>query len=217
MTVPTGQPFPNFCGACGLQLTDRAPRCPRCGADVLAVSPRKRGGMGAVAIVAIVIGAGVVGLSCLGILAAIAIPNFIRYQLRSKFSEVRVEVASLVMTERATLERTGKYVALATTPSGQPGPEKATLTPGERQQAAAIDWIVGPSLYGRYTVAVSADGRAAAVCGVSDIDGDGTPAEVVAFLPDDDGNAPDAPCTAPVAYDGQAPGDVEPVTGPNVF
>jgi type IV pilus assembly protein PilA len=213
MSQPAGaQAQARFCTRCGSPLPKGAQGCPQCG---LATGQKK--GSNAAVIVAVV-AAGVLGGTCLlGILAAIAIPNFIRYQLRSKISELPAELAGLVTAEQAVAAHDGKYVALPRTPAGKPGTEKAPLGPAELQHAQALGWIAAPALYGRYAVAVSEDGASAALCAESDIDGDGELAVRVAFLPDGSGAAPAAPCTAPVEYEGQPAGQVEAVSGPNVF
>ncbi len=108
MNAPTAaQPVARFCPTCGFQLPGPVPVCPRCATSL--VGPKKRNG--AVTIVVIVV-AVFLAVPCLGILAAIAIPNFIRYQLRAKASEVPALVEGLVRSEQAALARGGKYVAL---------------------------------------------------------------------------------------------------------
>lgn len=217
-TPPTAPPtYPRFCPTCGNPLPGPVPLCPRCGTNIGAVTGAKRGGLGGLAIAAIVVAIVIVGISCVGILAAIAIPNFLRYQLRSKASEVSVNMQALVRSEEAQRQGSGKYVALPRVPAGEPGTQKAPLSPGELEAAAALDWMAGPALYGRYAVAVSEDGTGAAICGESDIDGDGVLAVQVAFLPDEAGEAPPAPCTEPVPFGDQAPLVVEKLTDDSVF
>ncbi len=214
MSQPAGaQAQPKFCNRCGSPLPGPVPRCPQCGAATAA----PRSGGGPIVVVAVVVAVLLGGTCLVGIVAAIAIPNFVRYQLRAKASEVQVEVSALVRAEQELAARDGKYLALPRTPSAAPGAARAPLSPEELQRAQALGWMVSGALYGRYAVAVSEDGASAAVCGESDIDADGALAVRVAFLPDDAGKAPPAPCTAPVEYEGQAAGEVEVVTGPSVF
>jgi len=213
MSHPAGsQAQARFCSRCGSPLPGGARACPQCGA----ATAQKKGG-GAVVIIAIVLAVLFGGTCIVGILAAIAIPNFIRYQLRAKVSELPAELMGLVKAEQAAAARDGKYVALPRTPAGAPGTAKAPLGPEELQRAQALDWIAPSALYGRYAVAVSEDGTAAALCAEADIDGDGALAVRVAFLPDAAGAAPPAPCTEPVEYQGQPAGEVVEASGPNVF
>lgn len=206
-----------FCPTCGQALPGPVELCPRCGANIgAAVGVQKK--RSTPAIVAIVVVAIFGGTTCLGILAAIAIPNFIRYQLRSKQSQVSLELEGLATAERAFAERTGKYVAIAGIPAAEPGSEKATFSAEELGAAASIDWVVQGSTYGQYRVAVSEDGRAAALCGESDIDADGTRASFVVFLPGDDVAPPPAPCTVPIAWSPEyTPGAVIRATEGMVF
>jgi Tfp pilus assembly protein PilE len=222
MTVssPTAPPsaHPTFCTACGGALPPAAVRCPRCGA-VIGPGGAKRS-KSVVWIVVLVVGL-FLAVPCLGIVAAIAIPNYLRYQLRSKASETRVVLVSLVQAEEANLITNGAYVDFQSIPQDAPGPQKTALTPEELAFARKLGWAAPPEAYGRYRAAVEADpagGQSAAFCAESDIDGDGTLAVKVVFLPGKSGTAPDAPCTAPVPYDGtDTHGQVVDVTGPQVF
>ncbi len=205
-----------FCPTCGQALPGPVPACPRCGANIgAALGVQKKSSTPVIAIVVIALFGGV---SCLGILAAIAIPNFLRYQLRSKQSQVTMELDGLASAQQALAQRAGKYVAVAATPAAEPGPQKSSFTADELAAAASLDWTVSGSTYGQYRVAVSEDGTAAALCGESDIDGDGRRAAFVAFLPGEGVEPPPAPCAEPVAWSAQfAPGEVVRVTEPDVF
>jgi len=145
-------------------------------------------------------------VAIIGILAAIAIPNFLRYQLRSKLSELKTNVeaiykseASLMQSERVLCAGapTGAFVGMAATPAGAPGAQKIVWAATDIVTASAIDWMVQGATYGQYAVAT--DGGAGAACaapaglgtfgyatsitGYSDIDGDGNTAQVGAWQP----------------------------------
>jgi type IV pilus assembly protein PilA len=152
-------------------------------------------------------------VAIIGILAAIAIPNFLRYQLRSKFSELRTNVEairksqeSLRQSERMVCPNaaTGQFVALTATPNNPaPGTVKFVWVAADYAAASAIDWNVEGSTYGVYQVATAAApvvvaptvndctgagnlgllGRAMTIDAVSDIDGDGTLAKVNVWKP----------------------------------
>jgi type IV pilus assembly protein PilA len=213
-----GQPVaaeasPRFCGRCGAALPGPVPACPRCGGATAA--PKRGTNWTAIIIVGVAV---LFGAPCvLGVLAAIAIPNFVKYQLRSKASEVTVEVHALVGAEQAQLAAGGKYAPLPRMPDAAPGTSKVALGAEEQQAASRLGWMTQGMLYGRYAVAVSEDGSAAAICGESDIDGDGVLHVEVAFLPSAGGAAPAAPSSAPVAYAGQPAGTVEHVSPPDAF
>ncbi len=131
-------------------------------------------------------------VAIIGILAAIAIPNFLRYQLRAKFSELKENVNSVFKSEEALRqgERTGgQYLGL--------GPVPATCTPGTSKiswlntdvaRAAKIDWVVEGATYGCYSVgaatfADNSNGLHLTVQAQSDIDGDGNLACVFLYKP----------------------------------
>lgn len=210
--------YARFCTACGGPLPGPVPRCPRCGAEITAVGKAKRSRSATIIIIVAVAVFGAV--PCLGILAAIAIPNFIRYQLRAKEASVKAELAGLVKAEQAVAMREGHYVALGPLPASPPNSQKQPLSAEDQQVATGLDWMVGPSTYGRFRVAVAQNGsgqQAVALCAETDLDGDGTLAVHVAFLPVPAG-APPAPCTSPVPYDRQyQAGEVIVISAPNVF
>ena len=103
-------------------------------------------------------------VAIIGILAAIAIPNFLRYQLRSKFSELRTNVEAVRKSEESLRQgerqvclnaATGAYVANTATPVGTLGSQKIVWQPADYAAAAPIDWNVEGGTYGIYTVMVS--------------------------------------------------------------
>src|SRR5512147_805376 len=89
-------------------------------------------------------------VAIIGILAAIAIPNFLKYQLRAKFGELPTNVNALFKAEEALRqsERSaagstpGQYAALATTPTAcgtAPGTAKKGWVAADLSAAGAID------------------------------------------------------------------------------
>lgn len=122
----------------------------------------------------------------MGILAAIAIPNFIRYQLRSKGAEAKVVLRSLTSTQLSHYEEKGYFVAARQTPSEAPSVVKAEWDAapcpaecGKDNPAACselsclgYDGPAGP-VYFRY--ACSTGGKEGSfICGAyGDLDGDG--------------------------------------------
>jgi type IV pilus assembly protein PilA len=159
-------------------------------------------------------------VAMVGVLSAIAIPNFLKYQLRSKASEVPAVLTGLVRAEQAQAQLTGKYVPVAGIPASKPSSRKVVLTPAELKTAQDLDWLIEGTLYGRYTVeVVTRDGvQAASLCGETDLDDDGLRAQTVVFLPGRGVEPPPAPCSEPVPWSSEyEPGKVVRVTGPNVF
>jgi len=69
-------------------------------------------------------------VAIIGILAAIAIPNFLRFQLKSKTSEAKVNLAAIRTAEEAYMAEYGVYIAAANTPGTLPGSSKVTFSGG---------------------------------------------------------------------------------------
>jgi type IV pilus assembly protein PilA len=149
-------------------------------------------------------------VAIIGILAAIAIPNFMRYQLRSKASERKTNLEAIFKSEEALRQSErrisssatpGTYFAFSAIPTGAVATAKLTWTAPDLETAQNIDWIVQGSTYGRYEVAASATAVAMSSCGWTDIDGDTVLAADAFWQPQlkADGNVqvapPDAPCS----------------------
>ena len=114
-------------------------------------------------------------VAIIGILAAIAIPNFIKYQLRAKFSEAATNVEGLRKAEEALRQGERKVVinvagtptiddqyvpgsyhhlggALYPTAAGTPGPGKFAWSTDELAIANGIDWQLEGATYFNYQV-----------------------------------------------------------------
>ena len=168
-------------------------------------------------------------VAIIGILAAIAIPNFLRYQLRSKFSELKTNVEAIYKSEESlrSSERvlcanamTGLYSAFAQTPAGPAGtasPAKVVWAPADLVAASQLDWQVQGATYGVYAAAVAGTpaapvgmvnlcaaplgnlGAAVTISGQSDIDGDGVYSLVAAFVPSINSGTGAVATAAPIA------------------
>jgi type IV pilus assembly protein PilA len=178
-------------------------------------------------------------VAIIGILAAIAIPNFLRYQLRAKFGELKENVGSVFKSEEALRqsERTvtnaagvavaGQYVALGQLPRARACVDGTTKNPWaatDLQQAALIDWVIEGNTYGCYNVGTTAvtaltTGIHLTVWATSDIDGDGVPACVYLYKAtlDSTGNPSTTGGTAMVAGCNGAPAVAPPYGQPQTL
>jgi type IV pilus assembly protein PilA len=117
-------------------------------------------------------------VAIIGILAAIAIPNFLKYQLRAKFGELPTNINALFKAEEATRQSErpgvgGEYNAVTLIPAGcTPHTAKTPWQHGDYSRAQVIDWIVEGQTYGCYVAAVQGSGTALTAYAYSDIDGD---------------------------------------------
>ena len=141
-----------------------------------------------------------VAVALVGVLAAVAIPNFIRYQLKAKEEAGKAELAGLYAAGLAHLEKTGRFGELRV-PAQKPGPVAANWSAEDLAAARTLDWAMSGKSHYSYTVAVgrTRDGRQAfAACAEADLDGDGSYSALVTWHPVDVGGgelaAPPAPC-----------------------
>ncbi|GEJ55656.1 type IV pilin protein [Anaeromyxobacter diazotrophicus] len=153
-------------------------------------------------------------VAIIGILAAIAIPNFLRYQLRSKASERKTNLEAIFKSEealrqserQATSGVSGVYYGFAQDlpTGGTLGTAKLAWADTDLAEAQKIDWIVQGSTYARYNAKANTNGVALSICAWSDIDGDTKIAADAVYNPQigpdgkitTNGVPPAAPCTA---------------------
>ncbi len=172
-----------FCSQCGNPVPDGASGCPRCGAPVApGFSPstsgngpaagqvRPRSNTVLIVVVVCLVGA-FFGVPFVGIMAAIAIPNYVAMQYRAKRAEVPGNVDGIKTAELAYNMAFGKYVAADAAPTGTPDKTLKDWTyPADFQ---TIGWEPTGKVRGAYSVEVSPDGTDFVVVGICDVDGDG--------------------------------------------
>lgn len=149
-------------------------------------------------------------VAIIGILAAIAIPNFLRYQLRAKFSELKTNVEAIYKSEEAIRQServlcsgaaSSQFVAFTQIPTAAPTSSRSVWASTDLVNASAIDWVVQGGTYGVYAAVtddapttggaatcagtnnLGALGAAITVAATSDIDGDSVGSLVAAFAP----------------------------------
>src|SRR5262245_62466577 len=72
-------------------------------------------------------------VAIIGVLAAIAIPNFLRYQLRARTTETLTHLKGIATTEDAYFTEHGAYVSVpAPVPATPPGTRRAAWPSGSR-------------------------------------------------------------------------------------
>ncbi len=111
-------------------------------------------------------------VAIIGILAAIAIPNFIRFQLKAKTSEGKVNVAAIRTAEEAYFSEFGVYVQGTLSPSNYGGTTKTNFS--DMGGFATVGWAPEGQVYFNYEVVVSNNKTAYVAAAGADIDGNGT-------------------------------------------
>jgi type IV pilus assembly protein PilA len=111
-------------------------------------------------------------VAIIGILAAIAIPNFLRFQLKAKSSEGKVNIAAIRTAEESYLAEYGTYVAAAASPAAIPGTAKAVFvdTGGAGANCNVLGWAPEGQVFFQYAVA-AAGGTNYTVSAAANIDG----------------------------------------------
>jgi type IV pilus assembly protein PilA len=116
-------------------------------------------------------------VAIIGILAAIAIPNFLMFQLRSKAGEAKLNLAGIRTAEEAYFSEFGSYMQAAPQPAGPPTPQKAAWpAPGGAPGFDQLGWAPEGRVYFRYVVVTNAAPPAVewAASALGDLDGDFT-------------------------------------------
>lgn len=110
-------------------------------------------------------------VAIIGILAAIAVPEYLRFQLKTKTAEGRMNLASIRTAEQSYMAEFGQYIAAVPTPAGSVGTTRRDWPYSGADGFDIIGWAPESSVLFQYAVATAADGFTATA--VSDIDGDG--------------------------------------------
>ncbi len=97
-------------------------------------------------------------VAIIGILAAIAIPNFLRFQLKAKSSEGKVNIAAIRTAETAYNSEYAVYVAAAASPAAAVQITKAAFVDADAGKAGlgfgVIGWSPEGKIYFNYATAV---------------------------------------------------------------
>ena len=119
-------------------------------------------------------------VAIIGILAAIAIPNFIKFQLRSKASEGKINLAGIRTAQESYFAEVGSYSPWSSIPSSLPGQNKlafgftCSIPPASSDPGFCfIGWQPEGDMYYQYAVTVGANATSFFGEGQSDIDADG--------------------------------------------
>ncbi|WP_373044954.1 type IV pilin protein [Vulgatibacter sp.] len=115
-------------------------------------------------------------VAIIGILAAIAIPNFLKYQLRTKRSEGSVNVAAIRTSEIAYQASKDSFMPTTTLPAALPGVAKSAWGDPTGTGFDDIAWQPEGSVYFQYDVDTTAAAPGATdftITALGDVDGSG--------------------------------------------
>jgi type IV pilus assembly protein PilA len=130
-------------------------------AEPCARSPRSSAGFTLVELMIVV--------AIIGILAATAIPNFLRFQLKSKSTEAKINLNAIRTIEEAFYAEQGTYVSAAPAPVTIPGSNKAVFVSSDFD---ALGWRPVGRVFFSYAVALTADGTGYVAEAAADLDED---------------------------------------------
>ncbi len=129
-------------------------------------------------------------VAIIGILAAIAIPNFLRFQLRARSSEGKTNIAALRTAQESFSAEFGTYRSANQTPNPAPGATKMVFDADDDSKGGftATGWSPEGRVFFVYAMASNATGTNYTVDAQADIDGDST-VQLWGYLKPDASNA----------------------------
>jgi type IV pilus assembly protein PilA len=115
-------------------------------------------------------------VAIIGILAAIAIPNFLRFQLKAKSSEGKTNLAAIRTAEESYYSEFGVYVSSNPSPSAILNNQKTafTNTDGANKGFDRLGWSPEGYVFFNYAVGGNASFSEFTATAMADIDDDGT-------------------------------------------
>ncbi len=113
-------------------------------------------------------------VAIIGILAAIAIPNFVRFQLRSKSSEGKVNLAAIRTTKKGYNAEFGGYVVASLSPAALPTSVKVAFadTGAAGANFDTMGWAPEGNVYFQYAVVAGANPQEYTADATADLDAD---------------------------------------------
>jgi type IV pilus assembly protein PilA len=111
-------------------------------------------------------------VAIIGILAAIAIPNFLQFQLRSKTGEAKTNIAAIRTAEEGYFAEYNNYVTAAETPGTALSTNKRFWSGGGITQFDQLGWSPTGEVF--YNYGVDATGASYTISAWGDLDGNGT-------------------------------------------
>ena len=121
-------------------------------------------------------------VAIIGILAAIAIPNFLMFQLRAKTGEAKTNLAGIRTAQEGYFAEFGSYVVALASPTAMPNPRSQKNPWLPDPGYVTLGWAPEGEVFYQYDVAVLNSAYSAAAQG--DLDAAGTTSEFAYIHPD---------------------------------
>ena len=114
-------------------------------------------------------------VAIIGILAAIAIPNFLRFQLRSRSTEGRINIAAIRTAEEAFKAEFNTYQLALLSPSSLPTDTKIAFTDvgNAGSNFDSVGWRPEGQVYFQYEIQTDCSGQCYFIGAQADIDNNG--------------------------------------------
>jgi type II secretory pathway pseudopilin PulG len=115
-----------------------------------------------------------IAVAIIGVLSMIAIPSFLRFQLRAKASEAVTNLAAIAITEETYFTEKGRYASVANpVPASIPGNTRVAWV--GNADFDALGWIPEGAVYFQYLISADTQGRGRFTAeAAGDIDNDGS-------------------------------------------
>jgi type IV pilus assembly protein PilA len=143
-------------------------------------------------------------VAIIGVLASVAIPNFIRYQLRARSAEAMTNVAAIALTQKTHFAEKGTYVdSPAAVPPTMPGDQRAPWI--ANSAFSELGWEPEGEVFFQYLISADAVGRGRfTVEAAGDLDGNTVPSFYGYVHPSGgsgiDGRLPGSTCSGAGVY-----------------
>lgn len=118
-----------------------------------------------------------IAVAIVGILAATALPSFVRYQLRARTAEVKTNLQGIRHAEMAYMSTSGLFVDATASPPTFAGSQQGAFVDSGPPAAnfSTIGWKPEGNVYFSYAVVTAGGGTSYTADAAADLDGDGIP------------------------------------------
>jgi len=110
-------------------------------------------------------------VAMIGILSSLAVPKYMRFQLKSKTAEGKVNLSAIQIAQAAYLSEFAAYVPAVETPPGDPGSRRRSW-PSDGGGFDTLGWSPEGPVYFHYAISTDSSDAYSAIA-IADLDGNG--------------------------------------------